>query len=86
MGKIKDNILEELDAQNHKIDSGKGRVYQFVCFGNRVDVFGKRAIITGFEKFGDGMNAKCYYEEGGFDWVNRDELENEMEKNNGIVN
>lgn len=86
MSKTTDNLIAELEAQNHKIDSGKGRDYQFVCFGNWVEVFGKKAIVTGFEKFGDGMNAKCYYEEGGFDWINRDELENEMEKINGIIN
>ena len=65
-----------------KVDSKEDfvRIYQHVTFGEKVEVFGKKAVVTGFEKFDDGMCAKVYYEDGGFDFINRDDLETEMEK------
>ncbi len=51
-------------------------IYVHTNFGQVVDVYGKRAVVVSFE--GDG--AKCYYEDGGFDYINRDDLENEQIK------
>lgn len=51
------------------------RIYKYTNFGQMVDVFGKKAIVVYFE----GLDAKCYYEEGGYDYINRDDLENEQE-------
>ena len=80
MSKTKDNI--ENEKHNYVMGAEKfTRFYKYTNFGQVVDVFGKKAVVVSFED----TDAKCYYEEGGFDFINRDDLEDEMEKINNLI-
>ena len=61
------------------------RIYQYVNFGSVVDVFGKKAVVTEFDPSVVESNTKVVYKEGGFDWMNRDDLEDEQERVNNLT-
>ena len=81
MGKNKEALLEQ---QTSRVENEEKftEPHRFTNWGQIVDVFGKRAVIVYIDKVDEDTDwyYKVYYEEGGFDYINRDNLEEEMVK------
>ena len=61
------------------------RIYKYVNFGDRVEIFGKEAVVVEFDPSCPEADTKVIYKDGGFDWVNRDDLEDEQVRLSGLT-
>lgn len=73
-----EKLKPRLDGRDNKYDE-----YVFVNFGEKVSVIDNvgllcKGVVTEFDPSVPESNTKIVYEEGGFDWYNRDEVESWM--------
>ena len=73
-----DKLKTRLDGRDNKYDE-----YVFVNFGEKVQVISDEGrlcdgVVTEFDPSVPESNTKICYEEGGFDWYSRDEVESWM--------